>query len=371
MTLAAALEPARRAGRIPPVEALKARMDLPAARRARLGWLVAVFALVGVVGLFVWPRSASEAALVRAFAVYATLLIAALCVPFVLPVLTRVAGLPFALLVRFEERLARASILRDRGRASLTVGALTIGLAMIVALGGVGQHARAAAGAWIGDVVPGDLIVTSIFPRPVDEGLDETLSDLPGLTAISPIATFDLAIDGVRTDGAAMVGADLAADGRFRFVDGDRVAALAALDAGGAAIVPAGIAARDGLAVGDTLDAAAAADGSVLPLLVVGIAERTLPGPTGETIVVGWPDAERLGVAGADAFAVRFAAAGQRGRPGPVRDRGPRPRARTRHARIASRARSARPSTASSACSMRWRSSRSSWPPWASSTRSR
>lgn len=308
VTLAAALEPARRAGRIPPVEALKARMDLPAARRARLGWLVAVFAIVGVVGLFVWPRSASEAALVRAFAVYATLLIVALAVPFFLPALTRVAGVPFALVVRFEERLARASILRDRGRAALTVGALTIGLAMIVALGGVGQHARAAAGAWIAGVVPGDLIVSSIFPRPADEGLDETLSDLPGLTAISPLATFDLAIDGVRADGAAMVGADLAADGRFRFIDGDRVAALAALDAGGAAIVPAGIAARDGLAVGDVIDATGA-DGSVVALVVVGVAERTLPGRTGETIVVGWPDADRLGVAGADAFAVRFAAA--------------------------------------------------------------
>jgi putative ABC transport system permease protein len=305
VTMAAALEPARRAGRIPPVEALKARLDLPTARRARLRWLVAVFAMVGIVGLLVWPRSAGDAALVRAAAVYASLLVVALCVPLVLPVLARVAGAPFALVVRLEERLARASVLRDRGRAALTVGALTIGLAMIVALGGVGEHARAAAGAWIADVVPGDLIVTSIFPRPTDEGLDETLSELPGIASISPIATFDLAIDGVRTDGAAMVGADLARDGRFRFVAGDRAAALAALDAGGAVIVPAGIADRDGRKVGDTL-AATAADGSVVRLRIAGIAERTLPGPTGESMVVGWPDAVRLGVAGADAFAVRY-----------------------------------------------------------------
>jgi ABC-type antimicrobial peptide transport system permease subunit len=39
----------------------------------------------------------------------------------------------------------------------------------------------------------------------------------------------------------------------------------------------------------------------------VGIAERTLPGRTGESLLIGWPDAERLGVVGADAFAVRFA----------------------------------------------------------------
>src|SRR5206468_9065861 len=52
--------------------------------------------------------------------------------------------------------------------------------------------------------------------------------------------------------------------------------------------------------------AATAADGSLIDLRVVGVAERTLPGRTGESLIVGWPDAERLGIAGADAFAVRF-----------------------------------------------------------------
>jgi putative ABC transport system permease protein len=48
-------------------------------------------------------------------------------------------------------------------------------------------------------------------------------------------------------------------------------------------------------------------EGRVLPLHVAGIAERTLPGRGGEAILVGWKDAtESLGVAGADAFAVRY-----------------------------------------------------------------
>ena len=303
VTLAAAIEPARRAGRISPVEALKARLDLPTARRARLRWLIAVFVLVGVVGLLIWPRGAGEASLIRALLVYAVLLVVALVVPFVLPAMARVAGLPFGLILRFEERLARASLLRDRGRAALTVGALTIGLAMIVALGGVGQHARAAAGAWIADVVPGDLVLTSIFPRGLDE-LEEVLV-MPGVALVSPIATFAMAVDGVRTDGVAMVGADLASDGRLQFVAGDRAVALAAIDQGGAVLVPAGIAARDGLVLDATVDATAA-DGTVLPLRVVGITQRTLPGPAGESLIVGWSDAERLGVVGADAFAVRF-----------------------------------------------------------------
>lgn len=305
VTLAAAIEPARRAGRIPPVEALKARLDLPAARRARLSWLVAVFVLVGVVGLFTWPRGAGDAALVRSIAVYAVLLVAALAVPFVLPGLARIAGAPFVPIARLEERIARAAVLRDRSRTALTVGALTVGLAMIVALGGVGQHARAAAGAWVADVVPGDLVVTSIFPRDREEGLEATLGASPGVASVSPVATFDLAIDGVRFDGAAMVGADLAADGRLRLVAGQRDAALADLDRGGVVIIPSGVAERTGLALGATLTVAAA-DGSALPLRVVAVAERTLPGRTGESILVSWADADRLGIAGADAFAVRF-----------------------------------------------------------------
>jgi len=305
VTLAAAVEPARRAGRVPPVEALKARLDLPSARHARLRWLVGVFAAVGVLGLAIWPRAAGEAALQRSIAIYAVLLAVTLLVPFVLPVLARIAGTPFMLLVRLEERLARASVLRDRPRAALTVGALTVGLAMVVALGGVGQHARAAAGAWIADVVPGDVIVTSIFPRGLDEGLVETLGALPGVGSVTPIATFDLAVDGRRVDGAAMIGADLAADGRLHLVEGDRAEALAALDKGGAVIVPSGVAARDGLVLGSRLTVVAA-DGSAMSMRVVGVAGRTLPGRSGESLLVGWADADRLGIDGADAFAVRF-----------------------------------------------------------------
>ena len=305
VTLAAATEPARRAGRVAPVEALKARLEQPATRRATLRWLVGVFVAVGLLGLVIWPRAGGDGALVRALAVYAILLAVALLVPLVLPAVARVAGLPFVALARLEERLARAAVLRDRARAAVTVGALTIGLALIVALGGVGQHARAAAGAWIADVVPGDLVVTSIFRRALDEGIEETLADLSGVGTVSPFATFDIAVDGRRLDGAAMVGDDLLADGRLHLVAGDRAAALAALDGGGAAIVPAGLAAGDGLAPGSVLHLAAA-DGSAFRLTVVGVAERTLPGRSGESILVGWPDAERLGVAGADGFAVRF-----------------------------------------------------------------
>src|SRR5207247_6439903 len=118
-------------------------------------------------------------------------------------------------------------------RTTLTLGALTIGLALIVALGGVGQNARAAAASWIDGVIPGDLVLTSIRPVAADEGVpDEIRGIVPGIARVSPIGMFDLAVKGARVDAAAVTGSDLEADGRLTFIAGDRGAAFAALDAG-------------------------------------------------------------------------------------------------------------------------------------------
>ncbi len=317
VTIAAAIEPARRAGSIPPVEALRDRIDPAAARRARLRWLIGVFVVVGIAGLLAWPRDAGIAGLARSGLVYLLLLGAVLISPFVLGALGRLAGLPFRGVLRLEERLARASIVRDRARTTLTVGALAIGLAMVVAIGGVAHQSRLAAAAWLAEVIPGDALVTSIRPIALDEDVITDLGAIDGVARVSPFATFEVARDGVRMDAAAVVGGDLLADGRLRFVVGDRTAALEGLDAGGVAILPRSVADRIGLTVGSTLSLAVG-EGRVIDLRVAGIVERTLPGSVGETVLVGWPDASDVfGVAGADVLAVRYA-------PGRAADAAPR-----------------------------------------------
>ena len=308
VTLAASIEPARRAGSISPVEALKARLDPADGQRARLRWLVGVFAAVGVAGLLVWPRDAGIGGLVRAAAVYALLLGVVLVSPFVLGTLARIAGLPFSGMFRLEERLARAALARDRSRTALTVGALTAGLAMIVAIGGVANQARSASAAWLAEVIPGDELVTSI--RPIDlaeeSGTAEQLAAVDGVGLVSPIATFEVAHEGVRTDAAAVVGKDLLDDGRLRILSGDREEALTGLDGGGTTILPRALAERLRLGVGSVFSITLG-EGRALDLRVAAIAERTLPGRAGEAALVGWEDADTsLGVAGADAFAIRY-----------------------------------------------------------------
>ena len=306
VTIAASLEPARRAGSIPPVEALRERLDPASARRARLRWLVAVFVAVGLAGLLVWPRDAGFGGLVRSAAVYVVLFLGVLAAPAVLGALGRIAGLPFLLLFRLEERLARASIVRDRSRTTLTVGALAIALAMVVAVGAVAHQSRIAASAWLNDVIPGDELLTSIRPVALDEEAIAEIQNVDGVERVSPIALFEVAREGIRIDAAAVRGEDLLDDGRLRFVSGDRSAALNALDAGGATILPRSVVDRTGLGVGSTLTLAVG-NGKVIDLRVVGVTERTLPGKTGEAVLIGWNDATNaFGVAGADFFAVRY-----------------------------------------------------------------
>jgi putative ABC transport system permease protein len=307
VTLAAAIEPARRASSISPVEALRERIDPAAARRARLRWLVGVFVVVGTAGLLAWPRDAGTAGLARSALVYLVLFVAVLAAPVALGVLGGLAGLPFRAALRIEERLARASIVRDRARTTLTVGALAVGLAMVVAVGGVAHESRLAAAAWLDEVIPGDELVTSIRPIALDDDVIGDLAAIDGVARVSPFAVFEVARNGVRMDAAAVVGSDLAADGRLRFIAGDRAAALAGLDAGAVAILPRSVADRIGLTVGSTLTLAVG-EGRVVDLRVAGIVERTLPGKVGEAVLVGWPDATAaFGVAGADVLAVRYA----------------------------------------------------------------
>ncbi len=307
LTMVASLEPARRAASVSPVVALRARSDPALAARAHLSWLIAIVLIVGAVGVLLLPvGEGSPIGPARAVAVYALLLFGVLVTPVLLTPLGRLAGLPFSVVMRLEERLARAAIARDRGRTTITIGTLVVGVAMIVALAAVGANARVAGTAWLSDVVPGDEVLTAIAPVPLGEdGVDAQLAAIDGVALVAPLASFDLAWRGTRLEATAIRGADLEADGRLTFTAGDRAVALDALDAGGAVILPRSRALRMGVGVGDSVDVATST--GTLELQVAGIVERSFPGRSGETALVGWSDAtSRLDVTGADAFAVRY-----------------------------------------------------------------
>jgi putative ABC transport system permease protein len=305
ITIIAALEPARRAARVSPVTALRARSEPDPGGRSRVGWLVVVVAAMALVTAVIVPAGPGARA-VQPFLVYLVLLVAVLLTPVLLGPLARIAGMPFGIVFRLEERLARAAIIRDPSRTAVTVGALVVGLAMVVALGSMAGNARRSATAWLTDVVPGDELLTAIVPVPIDGGIEVDLEAIDGVVHASPMATFDLAYRGSRLEALAIRGADFASDGRLQFLAGDRATVLAAVDAGGIVILPASRAELLGLGLGDELSVLTRS--GHVGLRVAGIIEQSLPGSAGEAVLVGWSDAvEHFGVAGASVLAIRYA----------------------------------------------------------------
>ena len=306
VTVAAALEPALRAARISPVAALTARLDQTTVLRARIRWLTLVFAVVGVAGIALWPSTATgSTGILRPLGVFALMLGVALASPFLVGPLGGLVGAIARPFLPAEERLNRSALTRDRSRTALTVGGLAVALAVLVALGGVAATTRQAAIAWLTDVVPGDALLTAVRPVSLDEPQLTDLAAVPGVARLSPIGLFAVAVGGQRLDAAAVVGADLLSDGRLELTAGDRATALPALDAGGSVILPASISDRLGIPLGGLLQVLAGRQ--TIALRVVGIASRTIPGTSGESVLVGWPDAtHRLGALGAQYFAVRY-----------------------------------------------------------------
>jgi putative ABC transport system permease protein len=321
LTMAASLEPAWRAGRISPAEALRRQPSRTGVGAARLRWLVVVFAVLAVAALAVWPSpsgasgdsgaagalSTGGASLLGPLVVYAVLLLAVLVVPLLLGPILRITGIPFRLF-RNEERLARSSLSRDRSRTALTAGALVVGLAMVVALSTAAQNVRTIGAAWLAQTVPGSELLASIRPIATTDPVRDQLAATPGVKSVSPIGLFGVPLDGLRQEAAAISGRDYLNDGRLHFVSGDPTQALTALDQGGSVIVPESLTHQPGaaIAVGDTLTFNTGPQPTRLK--VVGIVAHSIPAESEEAILVGWPDAtSAFGVTGADFLAVRYA----------------------------------------------------------------
>jgi putative ABC transport system permease protein len=150
VTVVAALYPAMRAGRVSPVEAMRARS---AGATAEVGHSRVVSLLAPVLGLALagagipWiyylakNLSASLGGLVYASGI-AAIIAAFLGITLVVPVLVRplAALFSFALRLLFgvEGRMAAANATRNKGRTALTASALMVGISLVVAFSALG-----------------------------------------------------------------------------------------------------------------------------------------------------------------------------------------------------------------------------------------
>jgi putative ABC transport system permease protein len=134
VTMVAALAPALRATRVPPVAALREGLA-QAERRSRVAPIAgAVLTLLGLglmaVGLFGVDDETGALSLMGAGAA-ATFLGVALLSPRLVPPLARVVGAPVAAVAGLPGRLGRENTIRQPGRTAVTAAALMVGVALV------------------------------------------------------------------------------------------------------------------------------------------------------------------------------------------------------------------------------------------------
>ncbi|MCW5951115.1 MAG: ABC transporter permease [Propionibacteriaceae bacterium] len=129
VTLAATLVPARAAGRVTPLEAMRPQLGEVYQRRVGIrAWLGVVLVVVSVFGL-----TAGGAGLVGLGGVLFLVGIALVAPAIVVP-LADAVGRPLEFLFPREGSIARSNLQRNPGRSAITVTAMMLGLAAIVAM---------------------------------------------------------------------------------------------------------------------------------------------------------------------------------------------------------------------------------------------
>jgi putative ABC transport system permease protein len=139
ITLAAALRPALRSTRVPPIAAVREGAVLPPTRFARLGVYPALATIAGaiallLVGLF---SGLSTGTALLAIGVGAAVLFlgVSMLAPRLVPPLVRVLGWPAQRFGAAPGSLARANSMRNPARTATTASALMIGLALVTFVG--------------------------------------------------------------------------------------------------------------------------------------------------------------------------------------------------------------------------------------------
>jgi putative ABC transport system permease protein len=211
VTLVAALLPALRASRIPPIAALQeaATPDRPLTRVTVVGSLITA---AGATLLFFGLRGAGDATL---WTVLGGVLLSFIGVAFLTPLIARpVVGLIGRIFSwSVPGKLGRLNSGRNPRRTAITAAALMVGIALITGITTVLTSATTSATKTFENVVQADLVISGeqTGPRPptFDQAVIEKTAALPGVEAAAA-GSFDPALlDGERTGVVAIT--DLAA----------------------------------------------------------------------------------------------------------------------------------------------------------------
>jgi putative ABC transport system permease protein len=185
VTVASAILPALRAGRIPPAAGLREDaviQETSLRRRALIGGVVtAVGVLVLAVGLF-----ASAGILAVGVGAAVTFVGVAMLVPFVVGPLVSVLGRPLPSM-GVTGQLGKENAARNPRRTAGTASALMVGIALVAAIATLGQSAQTSFNGLFNSAVKADYVLTASGFGTISPAAEPVARAVPGVTASSAI----------------------------------------------------------------------------------------------------------------------------------------------------------------------------------------
>jgi putative ABC transport system permease protein len=192
VSLLASINPARRASRVAPVEALGASLAEPVGlgtRRALVGGAALVAGIaVMMIGLFV---SHHDQVAEVGIGIAVTFIGVATLAPFVARQVTSVVGRPLQRTAGMAGVLARQNAMRNPRRTAATASALMIGLALVTTFSVLGQSAKASISNSINQDFIGDFVVKTTGAQfgEFSPTVEPRIAAVPGVQATSPQRT--------------------------------------------------------------------------------------------------------------------------------------------------------------------------------------
>jgi len=191
VTVLATLIPAWQAGRISPLEALRARAKTKENWIIREGWKVGVVLLgVSVMFLLINPFPYDVQFRLGSITVFSLFLGAALTIPVSVDAWEKVSRPILGKVYGNSGQLGSRNIQRSRFRTTLTVAALMVGVAMILIVRAMTSSFGTDLESWIDAYIGGDLYVTSSLPMGTD--IQRRLESVEGVQAAAPMRYLDV-----------------------------------------------------------------------------------------------------------------------------------------------------------------------------------
>ena len=247
VTLVAALVPARRAGRVAPVVAIRAVGE--ERRDAGRLWLVGLACIAA--GLAIVLRFSQQRMDLGSFLVVAG---AVLLVPAAIGPVASLAGKLTSRMARGVGPVGVLHLRKEPRRSAYTLALVMVVLAMGFATGAVHLSLRRNLNMAIASVFPADLAVFA--SAHFDAGLQDTVARTPGVRAAAPIWYTRTVESAPRRDTVDVTITDadkLFAMQTFPWSSGTQSAVAAALRNGGAVAIPDGLAREQHISVGDRM----------------------------------------------------------------------------------------------------------------------